>query len=149
MPLRKRKASDPDNSSDSDIEAYPYSPKRRRCDVLENGFAQLTLSPSLQQKQPCGSTRGPYHTGLNIQSLQGGDGYNTENGLSYTSWNANTIPLMRHSSSGSPPVILPGSVEEPTSPEPISYIPEVTMKSRSWYEPEKDREYRIWLLLHS
>ncbi|EKM54357.1 uncharacterized protein PHACADRAFT_258163 [Phanerochaete carnosa HHB-10118-sp] len=35
--------------------------------------------------------------------------------------------------------MLPGSVEEPTSPAAAPDIPDVTMKSRSWYEPEKDR----------
>ncbi|KAM5533334.1 hypothetical protein V8D89_013008 [Ganoderma adspersum] len=161
MPSQKRKDLSDDDDLDVPRPAYheprhslsppPRSPKRRRCDVLENGMAQLTLE-GLSYVAPS-MHRGPV----------GDVGFYASTSSNYV---ASTTQIPRPSpfaSTSSPPfadgppspyvthipvkpatsVILPRSVEEPASPEPSvtgnSDVADVPMKGPSWYEIEKDR----------
>ncbi|OBZ68342.1 Alanine--tRNA ligase [Grifola frondosa] len=53
-------------------------------------------------------------------------------------WDAPT-PTPVHADTHRASVVLPGSVEEPTSPVQAASVHDITMKSPSWYEIEKDR----------
>lgn len=141
MPSHKRKTLESDSSDDSsDIEAYSPPLKRRRCDALESGFAQLTLDPALQAAQAADASLNLYAPTSAFQNSLGGDGFLPGASLStpsYSGWN--TATPVRNPPPEYSDVIHPGSVEEPTPPAVASEVPEVAMKSRSWYEPEKDR----------
>ena len=144
MPSHKRKAFDLDSSSSdsSDFETYTVPPKRRRCDVLESGLAHLSLNPVLHTESAAKAPQiHPHEPQFTLDSLHRRESPRaTSQPPAYQSWNAyndSYPPSIR----GFTPVVLPSSVEEPTSPETLPDVPEVTMKSRSWYEPEKDREY--------
>lgn len=138
--------------------AAPPPPKRRKCDVLESGIAQLSLDPRASWPGA------PVNASLNMNgapippqpqpayapswAAQPIAGPSTDP----NSWN--TQPPIPYPA----PVVFPGSVEEPTSPaanpssglSPTSRdadaspdIADVTMKgSYQWYEPEKDRTSR-------
>lgn len=131
MPSNKRKTPELDSSDDSS-DADSFLPKRRRCDALENGLAQLSLNSALHpphQRRSCFPHRDPY------VSPQYKAGFPPLQPPTSVGWNTHTDQVVDHTS----PVIFPGSIEEPTSPAAVPEVPEVTMKSRSWYEPEKDR----------
>lgn len=136
MPSNKRKTVDFDSSDDSsDVDSFLS--KRRRCDALENGLAQLSLNPPPHPAQQSKAALSPYSSYSSSQSTDGFPAIPAPQPQTFDSWSAYHQPLVHHAS----PVILPGSIEEPTSPAAAPDIPEVTMKSRSWYEPEKDRKY--------
>ncbi|EGO00204.1 hypothetical protein SERLA73DRAFT_180670 [Serpula lacrymans var. lacrymans S7.3] len=138
---------DDDNSPEPDSYHYPYiraaSPpstpsrtKRQRCATLEQGFAHLNLSA---YKSPSSV---PAHTNAHPPTRSPPLSPYLASAHSPV---VREIPYTHHARSPSameddsvaPGVVLPTLVEEPTSPE--LEIPEVRMKSSSWYEPEKDR----------
>ncbi|GJE94882.1 hypothetical protein PsYK624_110580 [Phanerochaete sordida] len=134
MPSHKRKSPEFDSSDDaSDVESS--APKRRRCDALENGLAQLSLNPALHAAPQSTPPFPPFGSYLSSETKDGLPAGLAPQPPVYDHWNAYTHPSAHYAST----VILPGSVEEPTSPAAAPDVPEVTMKSRSWYEPEKDR----------
>lgn len=137
MPSTKRKLS-PSSSSSSDNDdldrfnrrSSPFrtcATKRRRYSVLERGFAQLAINHPILQ--------------TNVRASL----YSSPSSLSPSSVVDLDLPVAR-SPSATPmdledtyPTVHPASVEEPTSPDvPLSET-DVTMRSRSWYELEKDR----------
>lgn len=155
MPSLKRKTYQRDSASsspsgDSGYEAaYPRPVKRLRCGVLETGFAQLSLDASQ-------GTLREYDRHASPPSLQSSDMHaaldfepevqmapttvSPPSASMDTTWDQGAGSI----NSVSPhylPVVLPDSVEEPTSPDSqqVQVLPDVTMKSRSWYEPTKDR----------
>ncbi|GBE81244.1 hypothetical protein SCP_0309710 [Sparassis crispa] len=134
--------------------------KRRRCDTLERGIAQLTLNTTanrapvappplvLYPTNPSAST-GPTTActqapapGLTITPIS------PPGPFGQPAWNASQTPYgyAYPYTNASQPVVLPGSVEEPTSPlappraaEEEPDVPDVQMRGPSWYEIEKDR----------
>lgn len=146
-PSQKRKASQEENTSissgNSDYgqrDAHPA--KRLRCGALENGFAQLSLDTSsdvVQQSQR--STLGALARSGDVGGLET-PAWAGQPTMKEAVWNL-TLVDSHASILPTHPVVLPDSVEEPTSPEGsrLQDLPDVTMKSRSWYEPEKDRAY--------
>ncbi|KAI0342060.1 hypothetical protein BDW22DRAFT_1358188 [Trametopsis cervina] len=141
MPSHKRKTIEHDNSSSSDASDYDPSPipkKRLRCGILENGFAQLSLAsdadaPQMTELAPAQSFAALVSAPQIIPVPEPPPREGTWDEMSYDDIQADPPHPQ--------PVILPGSVEEPISPEtrPDQASPDVTMRSRSWYEPEKDR----------
>lgn len=132
MPSHKRKVYQRDSSDSPDPEPSAVPPKRRRCDVLENGLALLSLDPNLAHFSP---QPVPY-------SVEPPPDEDEDMAVEPTDvWDiAAPAPSVRTSPTDTTPIVRPGSVEEPTSPESPPDVPDVAMKSRSWYEPEKDRE---------
>ncbi len=153
MPSLKRKAFEREDSSSSDYsdyERYGHPSKRLRCGILESGLAQLSLGVAAQSPivtEPPLSYTSPLDT-LSHNQRSVTQGASNTASSSFASggiaWDGTTYDPTQADPQHTQPVVLPGSVEEPTSPE-ISTVqedpPDVTMKSRSWYEPEKDREY--------
>ncbi|KAI0686348.1 hypothetical protein BC835DRAFT_1309554 [Cytidiella melzeri] len=145
MPSLKRKAVERESSSssaDSDLERFALPRKRFKCGILESGFAQLSLNqtinaplastPSLSTHLP-NTTHAQNDSWASQSTSTSASGDATWGDISYADFE--TDP--QHASS----IVLPGSVEEPSSPEAqtVQEPQDVTMKSRSWYEPEKDR----------
>ncbi|KAI0702965.1 hypothetical protein C8T65DRAFT_655220 [Cerioporus squamosus] len=143
MPSHKRKELSDEEDAPSTFEprrslSPTPSPKRRRCDVLENGMSQLTLD-GLAIPPSASLASASYPTILFPDSpavashpppLWADASHASGPNVSHIPTNAAT------------PVILPGSVEEPTSPETVSEdaeVQDVSMKIPSWYEIEKDR----------
>ncbi|KAF5321219.1 hypothetical protein D9619_001406 [Psilocybe cf. subviscida] len=138
--------SSPVATSRATISAKPTSPppaKRRRCS-LENGFADLSLHSTPHPTSPLPVTQGPpavsgpsgplYYYAESASSASSSspspDSY--PNVLDVTSegiMDAEPYMLGLSSAMHNPPTY---TVEEPQ-------IPEVTMKTSSWYEPERDR----------
>jgi len=109
-PSLKRKQ--PESNNDWSLLLDPDT-KRRRCDSLENGLAQLNLGNPLTT------------TELSQQSFD-----------PYSSY---SMPTIIHIQPPNPPIsstILPTSVEEPPAPDST----DVKMSTSFTYEPEKDRE---------
>lgn len=158
MPSQKRKdLSDEDEDAPSpfyerrSISPAP-SPKRRRCDVLENGMSQLTLDGrSIAPSAPyiLASVTGPptttsypapivqYPTDVPSPTSQPAPPSWTDAPYAYA-------PRVTHIPTNmATAVVLPGSVEEPTSPPETgaeeTEVRDVSMKGPSWYEIEKDR----------
>ncbi len=160
MPSQKRKDLSDD---DEDVPRAAYheprhslsppsrSPKRRRCDVLETGFSQLTLeglsyvAPPMH-RVPVGDTgfgarMGSSHVASAIQTPSP-SAFASTSSQPCADWlpspHVTHIPVKPAT-----PVVLPGSVEEPASPEAAvtgeSDVVDVSMKGPSWYEIEKDR----------
>ncbi len=147
MPSQKRKGLSDDEDAPStfyeprrSLSPAP-SPKRRRCDVLENGMSQLTLDGlAIPPSANLGSTSYPTVLFPDTPAVA-----------------SHPPPLWADASHASGPyvtqiptnaaatVVLPGSVEEPTSSETVSEeaeeadVQDVSMKTPSWYEIEKDR----------
>ncbi|KAI0645402.1 hypothetical protein C8Q79DRAFT_911263 [Trametes meyenii] len=126
------------------------SPKRRRCDVLENGLSQLTLDgrpiPPSSAQFASGQLHSPFSSGRNlVPSVQFPDTPVLASQTAFPLWmDGQHAPDVTQLSSTIIPtaVVLPGSVEEPTSPEATlgdANVPDVSMKVPSWYEIEKDR----------
>jgi hypothetical protein len=151
MPSLKRKAAERENSSSSssasdysDYERYVHPTKRLRCGMLENGLAQLSLAPAIVVNTPIVTepplTRDRYKTRPELQA-QAGTLFNSSGGIT---WDGTTYDAAQSDPYHTQSVVLPGAVEEPNSPEVTvteqQDAPDVAMKSRSWYEPEKDRE---------
>ncbi|KAL7281283.1 hypothetical protein ACG7TL_004592 [Trametes sanguinea] len=140
------------------------SPKRRRCDPLESGMSQLTLDGRAVPPSPSPFAPGQYpfpSTHVNaspapapaagtvyppyLPTVQLPTTPNPTSAPAAPLWadaphmpNVTTLP-----DAGAGAVVLPGSVEEPTSPQTVveeeADAPEVKMKVPSWYEVEKDR----------
>lgn len=126
--------------------------KRRRCSALERGFAHLTINHPINTNVRQGTHTSPYPSPA----------------TSYPSSNPSIVELdMPLARTPSPvpmdsddlySVLRPTSIEEPTSPIPEDAsvplssddksgdgINDIKMKSRSWYEPEKDRKCLCFL----
>ncbi|KAI0334952.1 hypothetical protein GY45DRAFT_1317396 [Cubamyces sp. BRFM 1775] len=161
MPSLKRKdlSSDEEDASTTPIRAASLeprrslspapSPKRRRCDVLESGMSQLTLDGRPIPPSPAHFAPGQFPSATTpaaafptAPTVQFPDAPQP----SIPQWtdarlapNVTQLPITAAPTS----VVLPGSVEEPTSPEAVveedAEVPEVSMKVPSWYEIEKDR----------
>jgi len=116
-PSVKRKLSDSPSPASSPSSSPPSSraasppQKRRRYSALEAGFSTLTLAN--HPTDPGSSSTLPYVS----EPISTPSNY-----LAMVDDCANQIPT----------VVLPSTIEEPS-------IPEVKMKSSSWYEPEPDR----------
>ena len=196
MPSLKRKDASDDELDPPSAAATPSydarrspspapSPKRRRCDVLEAGMSQLSLSALAQGGGG----------GFGAVAATGGGGWaggaearaatlavptithpDTPTGAleprAYAPWYAPPATAQSVSVTYVPtevgmPVVLPGSVEEPVSPETAQSgrggfgslggslgglggagaLPEVSMRTPSWYEVEKDRKSRSKLFV--
>jgi hypothetical protein len=123
QPSMKRKLSvNHVNTTNSTSRTPPSSPppKRRKLSALESGFAQLTLNNPFNSS----TAHTPSHTSTSaawpcisefVQAPR--DFLPAENA---------GVNVPAHD------VILPSYIEEPS-------VPEVKMKSSSWYEPEPDR----------
>ncbi|KAH9855218.1 hypothetical protein C2E23DRAFT_866849 [Lenzites betulinus] len=167
MPSLKRKdvSSDEEDAPGFPIRGAAYaprrslspapSPKRRRCDVLESGMSQLTLlgraipPPPAHAASPLQFPPPP----LPPQSLHAPsptilfpDTPTTVAQSTSPLWadEPQVTNLLPTPAALQAPVILPGSVEEPTSPAAPAPaadpdVPDVSMKVPSWYEIEKDR----------
>jgi len=136
MPSAKRKHPSSESSSDNDegssafyalADANPT--KRQRCSVLENGLAHLAIHHNtIHSTEPTSSPTLPDPAVVELESILGAR-------------SASPMPVDGEPSQ----IILPGSVEEPVTPEFSGSPPvgedyeDVKMRSRSWYEPEKDR----------
>ncbi|KZT63192.1 hypothetical protein DAEQUDRAFT_719682 [Daedalea quercina L-15889] len=140
-PSLKRKTLEDDDISVVEFpEPRPIAPrpKRRRCDNIEQGLAQMTLNRSSISPPPTESWLSPIvEPPLAARVLQ--TAY-TEPTAHAPSVRETAPPSQGFVPLGMPsPVVLPDSVEEPHSPEEARDIPDVRMKIPSWYEPEKDR----------
>ncbi|KAI0745472.1 hypothetical protein C8Q76DRAFT_789856 [Earliella scabrosa] len=151
MPSNKRKdLSDDDEESpspfyDSRRSVSPIpSPKRRRCDVLENGMSQLTLDGrSIASSAPYILASVAPVTISPSPTIQYPDAPATSPPTQLQWTDASYAPRVTQiPPNAGATVVLPGSVEEPTSPETVSEdaeVRDVSMKGPSWYEIEKDR----------
>ncbi|KAK7692675.1 hypothetical protein QCA50_004308 [Cerrena zonata] len=117
------------HSSSSTVERDMASlpkPKRRRCDNLEHGFSQLSLTPSVALQTPSvppvASSSTPYS-----QPHASGS-------FSDASYNTNFVPtnvnFTSHEAEMHYPVQIPSADIPPAPVDNVGY---------SWYEPEKDR----------
>ncbi|KAI0081868.1 hypothetical protein K474DRAFT_1655731 [Panus rudis PR-1116 ss-1] len=127
-PSLKRKGSYTVDSPD--IATFETSPrtKRRRCDNLEHGFAQMTLNPAAivppVQQQPLFMQTSPF--GSNPPPFQPLGGTVNLNGTS--------IPPAADTTVQPTDVPSPVPVDiDPPSPRSKTSVP-------SWYEPQKDRK---------
>jgi hypothetical protein len=132
MPSLKRKLSTPTDSSDSDSPS-PFTQKRRRCEVLENGFAHLTLS----------HTTLPASSGLPIRGIITEPTFRAESNTSHQAGqhDPQIYAIPRSDSDADmmvPDIVFPSSVEEPVLPE--HHVPEAAMSSESWYKHDKDSQ---------
>lgn len=162
MPSQKRK-----DLSDDDDDAPPRfyqprsslspapSPKRRRCDVLENGMSQLTLDgrslappalPALAATASFFGAGASVGAGYPAPTIYLPDTHTAPVSQVSSTWtDALHAPYITHvPTDDAVPVVLPGSVEEPTSPEHPAAADDtdaqdVRMRHPSWYEIEKDR----------
>lgn len=149
MPTAKRKRPHSSSSSDNDepalnerptaFRAYVGggSPKRRRCSTLERGFAHMNLSYHIPQISDAQASTTSYPSPPNSS---------TSPDPSILELDARSPSPAAMDSDYMYPVVQPGSIEEPPSPgqlwaPPLDDVPEIQMKSQSWYEPEKDRKY--------
>ncbi|RPD78246.1 hypothetical protein L226DRAFT_531595 [Lentinus tigrinus ALCF2SS1-7] len=137
MPSHKRKDFSDEEDAPSTLYEPPRSlsparsPKRRRCDVLETGMSQLTLdgrpiTPSATFASPTILFPDSPAVASHPPPL----------------WDAPGPNVTHIPASAATAVVLPGSVEEPTSPETVeedAEVQDVPMKVPSWYEIEKDR----------
>ncbi|KAI0779831.1 hypothetical protein C8Q74DRAFT_1198147 [Fomes fomentarius] len=154
MPSQKRKdLSDEDEDAPSpfygrrSISPAP-SPKRRRCDVLENGMSQLTLDGrSIAPSAPyilASVTGAPTTTSYTAPIVQYPTDIPPTSQPAWTDASYAYAPRVTHIPTNvATAVVLPGSVEEPISPPETGAEEteerDVSMKGPSWYEIEKDR----------
>ncbi|PCH43707.1 hypothetical protein WOLCODRAFT_164654 [Wolfiporia cocos MD-104 SS10] len=143
-PSLKRKPFDDDDelspSQRAPTPSRPIAPrpKRRRCD-LERGFAGLTLNPH-SGRTPVDRLAHTYNqthsesSSPTSSSASSGPASAVE-AQTRPPWQAPSVPAAATNSA----VVLPGSIEEPTSPETLRELNDVQMKVPSWYEIEKDR----------
>ncbi|KAI1796445.1 hypothetical protein LXA43DRAFT_987709 [Ganoderma leucocontextum] len=163
MPSQKRKDLS-DEDEDGPRAAYheprhslsplPRSPKRRRCDVLEAGMSQLTLEglsyavppahdPSVGDTMRTGISPSPSSSYV-APTIQIPNPSTFASTSSQPCADGPPSPYVTHiPRKPTIPVVLPGSVEEPASPEATATgepdVVDVSMKGSSWYEIEKDR----------
>ncbi|KAI0087924.1 hypothetical protein BDY19DRAFT_199347 [Irpex rosettiformis] len=150
MPTHKRKAFEREDSSSSDysdFERYVHPPKRLKYGILESGLAQLSLDTAVQVPivtepyLPSSSSGSTFAYGLPTASQSASNAASLSSGG--IAWDGSIYDVAQADPKRTQSVVLPGSVEEPTSPEaPRAQedLLDVRMKSRSWYEPEKDRK---------
>ncbi|KZT11098.1 uncharacterized protein LAESUDRAFT_365890 [Laetiporus sulphureus 93-53] len=150
MPSHKRKTFEHDDISAIARDSHPppaAHAKRRRCDVLEHGLAQLSLENHVDGRAFPSASRFPQgcsgvtvkdssFTPLASNNIRQPSGWAQ---LPQTSWPTPAPSYPTYSGVSQQPIVLPGSIEEPTSSESTYELPDVQMKNRSWYEPEKDR----------
>ncbi|KAJ3988315.1 hypothetical protein F5890DRAFT_1492793 [Lentinula detonsa] len=133
-PSMKRRHSSSSPEDEAPLNVSPASAKRRRVTALERGFSNL----SLHHVQP----------GAPTSTSSTAPTYYPDSGsipppsyLIHTTSSppppADTLTAMEVEYSSMTPSIQPDSVEEPSSPSLL--LPEIQMKSSSWYEPEPDR----------
>ena len=123
--------------------------KRRRCDNLEHGFSQLSLSPSVipQPTSPSSVPSIPFDTPNTVYQSSTFPGYphapyNT-NPVSFIPASANhvacpSVPLLSSSLANGTEVQYSENL-----PLPENGLPASDIVGFSWYEPEKDRKYLI------
>lgn len=148
-PSQKRKTLEDDDLSVVEFpDPRPLAPrpKRRRYDNIEHGLAQMTLNrASLSPPPPSVWLRSVVELPSEVQ-VPPPNAYTEPPPTAY----APSVEALHTPPAGltydlRSPVVLPGSVEEPVSPEETSNeIPDVRMKIPHWYEPEKDRMYCPW-----
>ena len=118
MKRKHREIVSPDEEQDLAAAAALRAPlpKRRRMSNLERGFAQMSLGFSDLADIPVVPVDPPPST------------------ITVTPMDADMLPASSstYSSTSTPVHQLPYTVEEPV-------VPEVKMKTSSWYEPERDR----------
>lgn len=122
QPSMKRKLSVSPVNNTSSTSGTPRSsppPKRRKFSALESGFAQLTLNNSYNN-----TTDTPNHVSTSAAWPYISEFVQAPH--DFLSTMDADVKVPAHD------VILPSYVEEPS-------IPEVKMRSSSWYEPEPDR----------
>ncbi|KAH7922380.1 hypothetical protein BV22DRAFT_1121533 [Leucogyrophana mollusca] len=112
-PMKRKLREDDPSPRFSSLSSPSTTPsrKRRRCTALENGFAHLTLSNSLPPVSPSAASPSPSTTSPVIDELL------------YPPSDAVSLMAV----DGQCTVILPSSVEEPTSPQ-RSGVPEIAME---------------------
>ncbi|EPS99863.1 hypothetical protein FOMPIDRAFT_1036914 [Fomitopsis schrenkii] len=145
-PSLKRKTLEDDDISVVEFpEPRPIAPrpKRRRYDNIEHGLAQMTLNRTSISPPPSASRLGLVVELPSEVQVPPPTAYTEPSPTAYapsveeaprTPPAPSFIPDMRS------PIIFPGSVEEPCSPEvTLHETPDVRMKIPHWYEPEKDR----------
>jgi len=132
-PSLKRKTLDDDDISIVEYHPRPSispSQKRRRYDVLEHGIAHLTLNASAEVPRP-------------PEYIQSAPKYSPNYAPAATAAGIPSSPVAWSPHPWEQPletsVVLPGSIEEPTSPGQAEDLPDIQMKVPSWYEIEKDR----------
>ncbi|KAH9935404.1 uncharacterized protein B0H18DRAFT_1114158 [Fomitopsis serialis] len=136
-PSLKRKTLEDDDIS---VVEFPQTrpvaqrPKRRRCDNIEHGLAQMTLNRSSVSPPPPPSRFNPIVELPPAAQVPQNSYYES---MAHAPSVQETMPPLLMSVPS--PVVLPGSVEEPASPEQTRDVPDVRMKIPSWYEVEKDR----------
>ncbi|KAL1942635.1 hypothetical protein VTO73DRAFT_4875 [Trametes versicolor] len=127
------------------------SPKRRRCDVLESGMSQLTLDG--RPIPPSPAHPGQFPPQYSLPAAAGAPtilfpitpSTSTQSVASQWADGLQVSPMLPVVNTLHTSVVLPGSVEEPTSPEALAAaamdpdVQDVSMKVPSWYEIEKDR----------
>lgn len=119
QPTTKRKLSvSPVNTNSSSRTSSSSPPKRRKFSALESGFAQLSLNNGYTN-----TIDTPSHVFISAAGPCISEFVQAPHDFLST-MDADVVPA--HD------VILPSCVEEPS-------IPEVKMRSSSWYEPEPDR----------
>ncbi|KAF9813032.1 hypothetical protein IEO21_05818 [Rhodonia placenta] len=129
-PSLKRKSLDDDDISIVECRPQPPVPpraKRRRYEVLENGFARLTLSAAAD-----GSYIAPQNSDVTMARAP------TPKPSFGPAWESYSPPVL-HMDPPPTPVVRPSAIEEPMAPEQVLDLPDVRMKVPSWYEIEKDR----------
>lgn len=109
---------------------------------LERGFAELSIQPaSPASLPPTYVQQHHHHLEREPETQIGGHG----------GWSNNVVGDVGQSSGvlypdgWTLPLLLPGSVDEPLSPE----VDDVQMSTSSWYEPEKDSEFFLSRVLPS
>ncbi|KAJ3724981.1 hypothetical protein DFJ43DRAFT_1090104 [Lentinula guzmanii] len=133
-PSMKRRHSSSSPEDEAPLDVSPASAKRRRVTALERGFSNLSLH-HIQHGAPT-STSFTAPTYYPDSGSIPPPSY-----LIHTTSSppppSDTLTAMEVEYSSMSPSIQPDSVEEPSSPSLL--LPEIQMKSSSWYEPEPDR----------
>lgn len=146
-PSLKRKASSSDEESDTPtVRAAPlyldspsWPAKRRRCDVLEHGIAQLSLDTNTGISAPSAQPLTSHSP--QVESVS--EDIPLISAPSVALSEAVSLPLYTFVQRPLPGAVQAGSIEEPPSPEhelDEDAIVDVAMSSESWYEIEKDSE---------
>lgn len=142
MPSNKRKNPPSSSSSDNDdhnelphpsqtcADSDPIPTKRRRCATLENGFAHLAIH------HPLHSTTSAHTRAYTAPTLPNTSAIELKSDLSGAR-PLSPMPVDSESTYGNIP---PGPIERHIPPSENELV-DVKMRSQSWYEPEKDREF--------
>lgn len=148
-PSLKRKTLEDDDISVVEFpEPRPIAsrPKRRRCDNIEHGLAQMTLNRTSVSPPPPPSGFRPIVELPSEVQVPHPTAYTEPSSTVYAPFVQETLRTPGFIPGVCSPVVLPGSVEEPNSPEEaLEEVQDVRMKIPHWYEPEKDRTYLLAL----